>query len=204
LSRVTVLARLLLGFGPMLVQSLTLLAWLAADDPIPAVPSIPPSPTVRSGRPTAIWFEPQLRFHSFGTGRADLFGSDMSLLPLGLEIGRQLGRRALVSLTAAWLPISDGSQELIAATGRLYARDQSCTPYLGVALGLVRQNGEVTSETNPFAMAGPGYEATLPNGVSLSADVLVGPEKRADDDDKTWASSWHLSAFTRVGVGYRF
>ena len=181
----------------MLVDTLALLAWLTAE--VPAEP-------VRAMRPAAVWLEPQLRFHAFGTGRADAFGSDASALPLGFEAGHQLGTSAFGSVAVGWLPISDGGQSLVSIAGRWYLSRSLVSPYVIGAVGVIHEDRVEGHDatTNPFAMVGPGVEAAWRNGLCLTTDLQVGPENRADGAERSWASSWHLSAFYRLGIGYRF
>jgi hypothetical protein len=181
----------------MVVGTLALVAWLAVDVPMDLV---------RTERPTAVWFEPQLRFHAFGSGRADVFGSDMSALPFGLEAGHQLGRAAFVSVAVARLPISDGGQSLVSVGGRWYLARSLISPYAIATVGVTHEDRDEGHDptTNPFAMIGPGVEAAWRNGICLTTDFQIGPENLADGPSRSWSSSWHLSGFYRVGLGYRF
>jgi hypothetical protein len=181
----------------MFAPSVLLFAWLAVD--VTALP-------VREERSTAIWFEPQLRFHAFGTGRADVLGSDMSALPLGLEVGHRVGRVALVSLTLARLPIQDGAQTLGSAGVRVYLRPGLVAPYAAAVIGAVSKDvpDAGRTDTSPFVMLGPGLEVATRNGFSLTTDFLIGPENQGDGPDRSWTTSWHLSGFYRLGLGYRF
>ncbi len=180
-----------------MLAPIVLLAWLATDTT--ALP-------VRERLATAIWFEPQLRFHALGTGRADALGADMSALPLGVEVGHRVGRSALVSVSLAELPIQDGAQTLASVGARVYLGAGTVAAYAAAVVGFVHEEipDSTRTETNPFAMVGPGLEVAALNGLSLTTDFLVGPENRGDGPDRSWSTSWHLSGFFRLGLGFRF
>ena len=154
------------------------------------------APAIREQHATAVWFEPQLMFHSLGNGRA---------LPLGVEVGRQLTPRLLLSAAIAHLPIANISATQVSAGARWYFRDNIFTPYLAIELGVLNLEEDDTggqTHTNVFAAAGPGAELTLPRGFSIMTDLQLGPENggRVGTDERVW----HFSAWYRIGVGYRF
>jgi hypothetical protein len=179
-----------------MLPPLIVFAVLAADVP----------PPVREDLATAVWVEPQLRFHALGTGRADAFGSDVSALPLGLEVGHRVARLAFVSVSLAHLPVNDGAQTLASAGVRVYWGAGTLAPYAAAVVGFVKEQipDANRTDTNPFAMVGPGLELATRTGFSLTTDFAIGAENRGDGPERSWASSWHLSAFYRLGLGWRF
>ncbi|HVX93939.1 MAG TPA: hypothetical protein VHK47_03420 [Polyangia bacterium] len=161
-------------------------------------------PPVREELATGAWFEPLLRFHAIGSGRADVLGSDASPLPLGIEVGHRVGP-AFVSVSLADLPI-DARQTLAAAGVRVYHGTGLAATYLAAQVGAIRERIREGSPlvVNPFAMLGPGLELALRGGFSATADFLIGAENRGDGPERSWTSSWHLSGLFRLGVGARF
>jgi hypothetical protein len=178
--------------GPALV----LLALLALDGE---------PPTLREQKPTGIWFQPQARFNALyavrfdspGTGRDYIFGS--SVFPLGVEVGYQPWGRAMVSVAVAYDNSSIYRTIELTAGARRYLRDGVLAPYVAIELGVL----DPRSHTDFFAVAGPGLELSLGNGLSAMADVQIGPEN-SGADDPSGPRRWHFSAWCRLGVGYRF
>jgi hypothetical protein len=162
-------------------------------------------PPVREELATGAWFEPLLRFHGIGSGRADVLGSDASTLPLGVEVGHRVGP-AFVSVALADLPIEEVRQTLAAAGVRVYHGTGPAAAYLAAQVGAIRERIREGSlfVVNPFAMLGPGLELATRGGFSATADFLIGAENRGDGPERSWTSSWHLSGLFRLGVGARF
>jgi hypothetical protein len=160
---------------------------------------------VREERATGVWFEPLLRFHAIGSGRADILGSDASPLPLGLEVGRRVGP-AFVSVSLADLPVDEVRQTLAAVGVRVYHGTGPAATYLAAQVGAIRERIREGSPftVNPFAMVGPGLELAMRGGFSATADFLIGAENRGDGPERSWTSSWHVSGLFRLGVGARF
>ncbi len=160
---------------------------------------------VREDRPFAVWVEPQLTAFSFGSGRADIFGSDVGVLPLGIELGGQI-RHVFLSLALARLPVANVERDQVMLAGRFYLGERTWAPYLAAALGwmtaqLDDSGGE--NESHRFAAAGIGEELALQGGFSLTGDLLLGP----DFVKGRFSSSYdnvNFSGWLRLGIGYRF
>ncbi|HEY6475225.1 MAG TPA: hypothetical protein VI456_01515 [Polyangia bacterium] len=160
---------------------------------------------VREDRRFAIWVEPQLTAFSLGSGRADLLGSDVGVLPLGIELGGQIGR-VFLSVALARLPVANVERDEVMLAGRFYLGERTWAPYLAAAVGWMTaeiddSGGE--SESHRFAAAGVGEELALRNGFSLTGDLLLGP----DFVKGRFSSSYdnvNLSGWLRLGIGYRF
>jgi hypothetical protein len=184
-----------------------LLATLAAATPTPTTvgapaPAVAP---VREERPFAIWLEPQLTAFSFGSGRADILGSDVGALPLGIELGGQI-RRVFLSLAIARLPIEHIERDEVMLAGRFYLGEWVWAPYLAAAVGWMTEEVEETGgqhDSHLFAAAGIGQELALRNGISVTADLLVGPDFLKDRFSSSY-DDVNLSGWLRVGIGYRF
>lgn len=177
-----------------------LLALLAAL----AGPSAPDT-TPRAQRPFAVWADPQLFFHGLGSNRAGFVGSDMSAFPLGIEVGRQLGDRVLLSASFAYRPWKQIEARMATLGGRWYLTTGLLAPYLAAELGWKREATDDTggrTHDDLFAAAGPGVELALGSGLSFTTDLLLGPEDAGDP--RSSGRTWYLSAFYRVGLGYRF
>jgi hypothetical protein len=183
--------------------ALTLMSTAVDGSPQPVV-EVERRP-VREEHPTAVWFEPLIRFHAFGSGRADAFGSDAMALPLGLEVGHRLGP-AFVTVSLADLPVDEVRQTMVAAGARVYHGTGPVASYLAAELGAIREQIREGSPfvLNPFAMLGPGLELALRGGFSVTTDFLIGAENRGDGPERSWTSSWHVSGLFRLGVGARF
>jgi hypothetical protein len=195
----------MLMFARMLAPTLALWAGLPSTGNPSAESSTVESSSLREQRPTAVWFQPQLRFHALGAGRADLAGSDMSALPLGLEVGRQLTPHLLVSATIAHLPNEEIRTTQVTGGARWYFARQTFAPYVAAELGLLDVEENDTggrTHTDVFAVAGPGAELTLRNGLSLMTDLQLGPESTGSARGEPRV--WNFSAWYRLGVGYRF
>ena len=152
---------------------------------------------VRQDRPFAIWVEPEL------TG---LLGSNSGVLPLGLEVGGQIGRRVLLSLALARFPAANVERNAVMLGGRFYLGTRAFAPYLVAVAGWMRAAVDDTgglSETHRFAAAGVGEELALRGGLSLTGDILVGPDLVTDARDSS-QTAWRASGWLRLGVGYRF
>jgi len=184
-----------------------LLVILAAATPAAteAAPAETTAIGVRQERPFAVWFEPELIAFSFGSGRADLLGSDVGVLPLGIELGGQI-RRVFLSVALATLPVANIERDEVMLAGRFYLGEQSWAPYVAAAVGWMKAEIDDSggqSETHRFAVAGVGQELALRNGISLTGDLLLGP----DFVKGRFSSSYdnlNLSGWLRLGVGYRF
>jgi hypothetical protein len=160
-----------------------------------------PVVAVRQDRPFAIWIEPELaveaverEFSGSGYGAPGI-----GLLPLGIEVGRQLGSRALVSLALAAFPVANVARAQVLLGGRFYFGARSWAPYLALAggrmtVGIDDTGGKV--QTHWLAVAGPGVELALRGGFSWTTDLLLGPDIGSE--------STQLSARLRIGLGYRF
>jgi len=152
---------------------------------------------VRQDRPFAIWVEPEL------TG---LLGSNSGVLPLGLEVGGQIGRRVLLSLALARFPSANVERSAVMLGGRFYLGTRAFAPYLAAVAGWMRAGVDDTgglSETHRFAAVGVGEELALRGGLSLTGDILVGPDLVTDARDSS-QTAWRASGWLRLGVGYRF
>jgi len=181
------------------MTSLPVLVLLAALATEPAPES------VREQRSFAVWTDPQLFFHGLGSGRADLAGSDISTYPLGIELGRQLGAHLLLSVGVSRVPFHDIEATQATLGGRWYFLTGTAAPYLGGEVGWKRETVDDTggkTHSDLFAAVGPGVEVTFRSGFSLSTDLLLGPENHGDV--RSDARTWYLSAWYRIGLGYRF
>jgi hypothetical protein len=164
-----------------------------------------PAVAVRADRPFAIWVEPQLTAFSLGSGRADLLGSDVGVLPLGIELGGQI-RRVFLSLALARLPVANVERDQVMLAGRFYLGEQAWAPYLVAAAGWMTVELDDTggeSESHRFAAFGIGEELALQSGFSLTGDLLLGP----DFVKGRFSSGYdnvNLSGWLRLGIGYRF
>ena len=181
----------------------TLMAAMPAATTVAATDT--PAVAVRADRPFAIWVEPQLTAFSLGSGRADLLGSDVGVLPLGVELGGQI-RRVFLSLALARLPVANVERDQVMLAGRFYLGEQSWAPYLVAAAGWMTVELDDTggeSESHRFAAFGIGEELALRSGFSVTGDLLLGP----DFVKGRFSSGYdnvNLSGWLRVGIGYRF
>jgi hypothetical protein len=162
-----------------------------------------PPPVRRPDRPFAVWVAPQITFHSFGSGRADIAGSDVGVLPLGLEAGWQVHGPLLISFGLARFPVANIQRTQATLGARWYLSDGLVAPYLAAEIGRMRQElddtGGATAD-HSFAAAGAGVEVATTSGFSLTTDFELGPEYQSSYA----GASWHLSAWLRLGLGYRF
>jgi hypothetical protein len=190
----------------MLGGSTLLISLLAAMPTATSVATADrPAVAVRQDRSFAVWVEPELTAFSFGSGRADLLGSDVGVLPLGIELGGQI-RRVFLSLALARLPVANVERDEVMLAGRFYLGDQTWAPYVAAAVGWMTEGiddsgGE--SQAHRFAAAGIGEELALQSGFSLTGDLLLGP----DFVKGRFSSSYdnvNLSGWLRLGIGYRF
>jgi hypothetical protein len=160
---------------------------------------------VREDRPFAIWVEPELTAFSLGSGRADLLGSDVGVLPLGIELGGQI-RRVFLSVALARLPVAYVERDQVMLAGRFYLGEKTWAPYLAAVFGWMTEGIDDSSgetEAHRFAAAGIGEELALRSGFSLTGDLLLGP----DFVKGRFSSSYdnvNLSGWLRLGIGYRF
>jgi len=189
-------------FGPPV-----LLAALAAATPTATTvaPSDAATVPVREERPFAIWVEPQLTAFAFGSGRADILGSDVGALPLGIELGGQI-RRVFLSLAIARLPVANIERDEVMLAGRFYLGKRAWAPYLAAAVGWMTEEIEESGgehDSHLFAAAGIGQELALRNGISLTADLLLGPDFLKDRFSSSY-DNVNLSGWLRLGIGYRF
>jgi hypothetical protein len=189
----------------VLIESVLLIAVATATPPDAAVTQQPTIAAVRQERPFAVWAEPELIAFSLGSGRADLLGSDVGVLPLGIEFGGQI-RRFFFSLALASLPVANIEHDEVMLAGRFYLGEQTWAPYLAAALGWMKAEIDDSggqSETHRFALAGLGEELALRWGLSLTGDVLLGPDLVKGRFSSSYDNR-NLSGWLRLGLGYRF
>jgi hypothetical protein len=156
---------------------------------------------VRQDRPFAVWIEPELgieaverEFAGPGYGPPGL-----APLPFGIELGRQLGPRAFVSLSLADFPVHNVARTQVLLGARYYFTPGTWAPYLAVAGGRMTVGIDDTGgriDTHWLALAGPGVELALAGGFSWTTDFLLGPD--------VGPASTQLAARLRIGFGYRF
>jgi hypothetical protein len=193
----------MLGASAFLVTLVPLVAGLPTATSVAAPDTA--AVAVRQDRPFAVWVEPELTAFSLGSGRTDLFGSDMGVLPLGIELGGQI-QRVFLSLALARLPVPNVERDEVMLAGRFYLGEQTWAPYLAAAIGWMTaeiddSGGE--TESHRFAAIGIGEELALQRGFSLTGDLLIGP----DFVKGRFSSSYdnvNLSGWLRLGIGYRF
>jgi hypothetical protein len=192
----------------MVGPTILLVTLAVATTPVAATASVPEAaaPVVRQERPFAVWVEPQLTALSLGSGRADLFGSDVGVLPLGIELGRQIAGRGFLSVALARFPAQNIARNEVMVAGRYYLGEQRLAPYVAAAVGWMSELIDDTGgreETHRFVVAGAGAELALPSGFSVIGDILLGPDF-VDDERDPGHETTHLSGWLRVGLGYRF
>src|SRR3954452_20363376 len=147
----------------MLGLSLWVVGFLAAmPTALPSAKTVTTPATaavaVRTDRPFAVWLEPQLTALSLGSGRDNLLGSEVGVLPLGIELGGQI-RRISLSLALARLPVANIQRHEVMLTGRFYLGEQLWAPYLAAAVGWMTAEIDETggqSASHRFAAAGFG------------------------------------------------
>jgi hypothetical protein len=184
-----------------------LLLTLAADMPNATSVTTPHTAAVavRLERPFAVWVEPELTAFSLGSGRADVLGSDLGVLPLGIELGGQI-RRVFLSLALARFPADYVQHDQVMLAGRFYLGERAWAPYAAAAVGWMTAHIDDSggqSDLHRFAIAGIGEELALRDGFSLTGDLLLGPDF-VKDRFSTSYDKVNLNGWLRLGIGYRF
>jgi hypothetical protein len=169
----------------MLLQAASLVATVVVGDA--------EAPAVRQERPVAAWIAPELTFDSLGTG----------VLPIGLQVAWQVHGPFALTFGAVWLPAANVERRQATLGARWYLAGGELAPYLSADVGAARQGIDDTGgqvRQHRFAAAGLGVELATRSGFSLTSDLELGPDHVTDYS----TDAWRLTAWWRLGLGYRF
>ena len=139
----------------------------------------------------AVWFAPAVM------PQADL--------PLAVQVGVQLGPRAMITAWYGALPIANIRASAWSVGARWYLGEAALAPFLTAEGGkLVREQDDTGGRQDNYAFAsmGIGLEKVWAHHFSLAGDVQAGPGHR--DAGSYHEAGWVLWSQLRLAVGLRF